>query len=194
MRLSRAAVAAMALLAACGAEASNEAPQPSAAARQREASAAPPSARPSPITLVGCRQGGCFWERRLSERDVTLASGATLREFLADTGESRHGDDLPEAYDESVEIDWGGRRTTWVRCSPTAPLVAFRRSADTQVVVHHLDLFETAGYNLSSARLYMQTCHSRDYVEDEAVLRGLGLRPGTRNEQVEVASIEEVGG
>jgi hypothetical protein len=185
-------------LAACGASPPNtsaaEAPVAGAAAPAAERNAAAVGAPTGAIiVLVGCRQGGCLWERRLSERRLPTAGG-TLIEFVSDTGRSVHPDgEVPEAHEAGIAIEWSGRRTTYVRCSATAPMLAFSGEGDG-LIVHHLDLFATAGYNYSSAQTYMRTCHDRDYVEDEQVLRALGYRPGTRNEQVEAAGVEAIDG
>ena len=55
---------------------------------------------------------------------------------------------------------------------------------------HFLDLFDLAGYQEASARLYMRMCHGLAALPPPRRLRALGYRPGTRNEQAELASVE----
>ena len=78
----------------------------------------------------------------------------------------------------------------YVFCSTAQPSFAFTPEGDG-LVVHFLDLYNLAGYQMGSANLYMRLCHGiAEFVGEEAVLNRLGYRPGTRDEQVEGASID----
>ena len=73
-------------------------------------------------------------------------------------------------------------------CSRVRPAYAFETETGG-FLVHYLDLYDLAGYQMASATLYMRVCHDRGPA-GAAVLRRLGYRPGTRSEQTEGEHLE----
>jgi len=170
------ALLAFALLCACASSAPEE-PRATASLEGR-------TVRP------GCRQGECSWVRVARVETQTSVPEGELRRIVARSGRSTHRGDLPRRAADA-DIAWESSDSErFVFCSTQRPAFAF--PGDGGLIVHFLDLFDLAGFQLSSAALYMTFCHGREALPDEAALRALGYRPGTRNEQVEATGAEEM--
>jgi hypothetical protein len=120
----------------------------------------------------------------------TLPQG-TLRRLTARSGRSVHLDgNIPEQA-PGGGIEWEAADGTYhAFCSTERPAYAFPRE-EGGFTIHFLDLYDLAGYQMASAGMYLRLCHGiEELPEDEKVLRGLGYRPGTRDEQVEAAGVE----
>jgi hypothetical protein len=149
------------------------------------AAAATP-AGPAP-RLVYCHMMECTWSKPVSNAAIRSSRGGTLRKVVSRDGASVHRDDYPSRFDSSLRIDWKKAPTTqYVLCSRSRPAVAFR--SGERWIAHALDLFRLGGYNTPSAVIYLRACHGVDYDRSDIdkVMRGLGYRPGTRGEQVEI--------
>lgn len=139
------------------------------------------------VLLSGCRQGECGWLRVTRVERVSASARGELRRATGRWGTSVHGRrDPPRAYRASLRVRWDRReRNEYAFCSRERPAHAFPDEGDG-LVVHYLDLFDLAGYQYSSATMYMRICHDRAFDPARpAALRRLGYRPGTRSEQVE---------
>ena len=156
--------------------------------------AAAPAADPyAGAFIAGCRQGGCSWTKVLSVRTVSKTGAGVLKVETSLVGESDHrGADSPSVYSRAIPIAWEKKPVeTYVFCSRKQPSIAFqdRWSGKGAWFGHLLDPFETYGYNEGSARTYIRVCHGAralDQLDRPALLRSLGYRPGTRNEQVDL--------
>ena len=149
-------------------------------------------AGPAP-RLVYCHMMQCTWSKPVSNVAVRSTPRGTLRKVVNLYGSSVHRDDYPSRYDASVRIDWEkAAKAQYVLCSRSQPATAFR--SGKRWVAHALDLFGLAGYNTASAVIYLRACHGVDYDREdiEQVIRGLGYRPDTRSEQVEIARPEQL--
>ncbi|HEY5712840.1 MAG TPA: hypothetical protein VIT38_13180 [Allosphingosinicella sp.] len=138
------------------------------------------------VLVVGCRQGECRWSRVARVEEVATGPQGALRRLVAREGTSRYADEAPEAYNSAVPIEWvAADHSDYAFCSRERPAYAFP-DEEGHYLLHYLDLFDLAGFQLASARAYMRICHDEQYDgEDTALLQRLGYRPGTRNEQVE---------
>ena len=135
--------------------------------------------------LAGCRQRQCSWLRVMR-----VEQESELRRIVARRGSSSHREgDIPRRAADA-RIAWENEdRAEYALCSTRRPAYAFP-SDGGDLIVHFLDLFDLAGYQYSSATLYMAVCHGRDALPAEAVLRSLGYAPGTRSEQIEATGPE----
>lgn len=142
--------------------------------------------------VAGCRQGECGWIEVLRFERVRTVPQGELRRLVIRRGSSLHPDgDLP-ATPADARIEWApGEKTDYVFCSTERPAFAFQDDGGA-LVTHYLDLFDLAGYQYTSAGLVMRACHGGEEVPDAAGLRALGYRPGTRNEQVEGGTPEDL--
>lgn len=169
-----------------------------------QAAAAPrpwaPTARTVQASLSGrvlapsCRQGQCVWLRMVRIETVAANSHGELRRGVARRGTSTHPNgDPPEAFDAALPVRWERRDSSYYAfCSRERPAFAFAGGGG-RYVLHYLDLFGLAGYQMSSATLYVRFCHDRAFdPENAASLRRLGYRAGTRSEQVEDGAPEDL--
>jgi hypothetical protein len=151
-------------------------------------------AGPAPApALISCRQGECIWSRPVSSMVVRSTPAGTLRKLVFIQGASLHGDNPPSRYNPSVRIRWEKAPSTdYVFCSRSKPALAF--AGDRGWIAHALDPFNLGGYNRASAVIYLRACHGVDLNrrDIDKVLRSLGYRPGTRNEQVEISRPEQL--
>lgn len=135
------------------------------------------------ILLGGCRQGECGWLRVVGLARVSRVPQGELRRIVVRRGNS------PDPGAGRPRIAWEpGTRTDYVFCSTARPTYAFEE--DGQLIVHYLDLFDLAGYQQSSGLLYARFCHGRSLTMRQ--LRALGYRPGTRSEQTEGGTPEDL--
>jgi len=146
-----------------------------------------------PAKLIYCHMMECSWSRLVSNELVSARRNEQLRKYVTLDGSSTHRDgNYPVRFSKRVHIEWERKPVaTYVLCSRKRPSIAFQDRWDTQHkgrwYAHYLDLFNLAGYNTSSAVIYMDACHRIDLnVDDPASLKKLGYRPGTRNEQVDL--------
>lgn len=143
--------------------------------------------------LAGCRQGECSWMRIGDVARVATVPQGELRRMIVERGSSVHLDgNLPERA-EGTQIEWEpGTRADYVFCSVERPAYAFEDEGG--LITHYLDLYDLAGYQADSGRLYMRLCHdvADEAVPDAAVLGRFGYRPGTRDEQVEGGRPEDM--
>jgi len=131
--------------------------------------------------LTGCRQGECAWTRFLEvTRAATIPQGELRRVRLRVAT-------APELTPRR-QLRWEEERTDHVFCSRVRPAYGFETESGG-FLVHYLDLYDLAGYQMASASLYMRVCHDRAPA-GSAVLRRLGYRPGTRSEQTESEQLE----
>jgi hypothetical protein len=139
--------------------------------------------------LSGCRQGECAWLRVLRLGAPTSVPQGVLRPIEVRRGISVHLDGkLPNRARDAL-IEWEARGSTnYAFCSTRRPAYAFE--SDGELIVHFFNLFDLGGYQYNSAQLYMRLCHGRMSLPNNAALRRLGYRPGTRSEQVEARSPE----
>ena len=154
------------------------------------AAAAAPAA---PARLVYCHMGECSWSREASNRVVRTTRAGTLRRYSAFNGTSTFRDNAPTAWSPRIRIQWPARPSTdYVFCSRSQPALAFH--SDQGWIAHALDLFDLYGYNTASAVIYVRACHGLDYYsrDVEKRLKALGYRPGTRSEQVEIRSPDQL--
>lgn len=155
------------------------------------AAAQPPLPRlENRVVLAGCRQGECRWIRILAlGRSASVPQGE-LRRVSLRSGSSRHPDGRIPRNERAARIEWeAGTRTDYAFCSTVRPAYAFQ-DEEGALVTHYLDLYDLAGYQASSATLYMRLCHDR--APSPRALRALGYRPGTRSEQVENGRAEDL--
>jgi hypothetical protein len=135
----------------------------------------------------------CSWSKPVSNVAVRTTPRGTLRKVVAIQGTSVHREDYPSRYHASIRIAWKKPAATqYGLCSRSQPAFAFR--SGKRWVGHALDLFNLGGYNTASAIAYLRACHGVEYDREdiEKVIRGLGYRPGTRSEQVEIARPEQL--
>ena len=135
----------------------------------------------------------CSWSKPVANVAIRSTARGTLRKVTALRGTSIHRDDPPSRYRSSIPIIWEKRAAvSYALCSRAQPVFAFR-SGD-RWIAHALNLFNLGGYNRASAVEYMRACHGVDYDREDIdkVMRGLGYRPGTRSEQVEIARPEQL--
>jgi hypothetical protein len=151
-----------------------------------------PSGLAGRVILSGCRQGQCSWLRVTGSERLSANAHGELRRVTGRHGTSVHGDRaLPSRYGPRLRIEWEpAERSDYVFCSRERPAYAFADEAGH--IAHYLDLFDLAGYQYSSASMYMRLCHDRALPSGTATLRRLGYRGGTRNEQVENARPEDL--
>ena len=150
------------------------------------------AAAPAP-RLIYCHMMECSWSKPVSNVAIRSTPAGTLRKVAAIRGTSVHRDDYPSTYHPSVRIAWEKAATTdYVLCSRSQPSFAFR--SGKHWIAHALDLFNLGGYNTASAVTYLRACHGVDYDRSdiEKVMSGLGYRPGTRSDQVEIAKPEQL--
>lgn len=139
--------------------------------------------------LSGCRQGECGWLRVLRLGAPTSVPQGVLRPMQVRRGSSVHLDGKLPNRPRDARIEWEGQASmTYAFCSVRRPAYAFE--SDGSLVVHFLNLYDLGGYQYVSAQLYMRLCHGRVSLPNNAALRRLGYRPGTRSEQVEARSPE----
>lgn len=147
------------------------------------------------VILSGCRQGECAWLRVTRIETAARNAHGALRRLTGRRGTSRYRNGIPpSAYGRTVRVTWDARdRSEYAFCSTERPAHAFPDGDSGRYILHYLDLFALAGYQMSSATIYMRACHDRTFDwEDSATLRRLGYRPGTRSEQVEDAAPEDL--
>ncbi len=136
------------------------------------------------VLLGGCRQGECGWLRVISMSRVSRVPQGELRRIEIRRGNS------PGPGRGRPRIAWQAQtRTDYVFCSTARPAYAFEEE-DGDLIAHYLDLFDLAGYQQSSGQLYARFCHGRALSARQ--LRALGYRPGTRNEQIERGTPEDI--
>jgi hypothetical protein len=157
-----------------------------------EKASSPPAALPNlagRVLLAGCRQGECGWVRVVRLESVSATPRGELRRITLRRGLSTDSGDSPDP----ANVEWeAADRADYVFCSAERPAYAFPGD-EGGYLIHYLDLFALAGYNMSTAGLYVRFCHDREFdFEDEAAVRALGYRPATRNEQVENARPEDM--
>jgi hypothetical protein len=149
------------------------------------------------VLADGCRQGECHWSRAVRLESVGTFPEGELRRLTARGGTSTYDPSAehepPEAYSAAVRVTWDATdRSDHAFCSRRRPAYAFPDDGGG-TIIHYLDLYDLAGYQLASARAYMRICHDAAFDgDDEALLRRLGYRPGTRNEQVESGRPEDM--
>lgn len=146
------------------------------------------------VILSGCRQGECAWLRVARIETAARNSRGELRRLTGRRGTSLHRNGIPpRAYGRTVRVTWETRdRSEYAFCSTGRPAHAFSDDSG-RYILHYLDLFDLAGYQYSSATMYMRICHDLAFdPENAAVLRNLGYRPGTRSGQVEDAAAEDL--
>jgi hypothetical protein len=168
------------------------APAPAPVAPPAEKASSAPAALPNlagRVLLAGCRQGECGWVRIVRLESVSATPRGELRRITLRRGLSAGSGDSPDP----ANVEWeAADRADYVFCSAERPAYAFPGD-EGGYLIHYLDLFALAGYNMSTAGLYVRFCHDRDFdSENEAAIRGLGYRPGTRNEQIENARPEDM--
>jgi hypothetical protein len=147
-----------------------------------------------PVKLIYCHMLECSWSRLVSNELVSARPNEQLRKYVALGGSSVHRDgNYPVRYSKRVHIEWEHKpAATYVLCSRRRPSIAFQDRWDPKSkgrwYAHYLDLFSLAGYNTSSAVIYMDACHHIDFNsrDPEKALKKLGYRPGTRSEQVDL--------
>ena len=147
-----------------------------------------------PVKLIYCHMDECSWSRLVSNQLVSAQRNEQLRKYVALDGSSTHRDGkYPVRYSKRVHIAWERKPVaTYVLCSRARPSIAFQDRFDPKAkgrwYAHYLDLFSLAGYNTSSAVVYMDACHHIDFNVDDSTttLKKLGYRPGTRSEQVDL--------
>lgn len=144
--------------------------------------------------LSGCRQDVCSWEKLLAVRTIRNTALGTLKveETYQGTMMSRDGN-YSDTYSKALPIEWEKAPVqTYVFCSTAQPSTAFKdrwEGGSGRWIGHLLNLYETYGYNTPSAQTYMRVCHGIDFNRRDInkVLARLGYRPGTRDEQVDLA-------
>lgn len=164
-----------------------------------EKAVSPPPA-PEPVDpyagaiQTGCRQDVCSWEKLLAVRTVRRTSRGTLKVEETYQGTIVHRDgSYAETYSSALPIEWEKAPVqTYVFCSTQQPSTAFKdrwEGGSGRWIGHLLNLYETYGYNTPSAQTYMRVCHGIDFHrrDIDKVLSRLGYRPGTRDEQVDLA-------
>jgi hypothetical protein len=141
------------------------------------------------VLLAGCRQGECAWVRIVRLESVSTTIHGELRRITLRNGLSTDSGDAPAP----TNVQWEARdRADYAFCSTERPAYAFPAD-EGGYLIHYLDPFALAGYNMSTAGLYVRFCHGQAFdSEDEAAIRALGYRPGTRNEQIENARPEDM--
>lgn len=153
------------------------------------------AAFPARAEIAECRQGACFWRKTIGVRTVKTTSDGELKIERTYVGESDHRDgSAPTRFAPGIAIQWEAAPVeTYVFCSRKQPAIAFKDRWGGGAggwYAHLLDPFETYGYNRGSAATYMRVCHGakRGAELGGRLLRRLGYRPGTRNEQVDLKS------
>jgi len=145
----------------------------------------------SQVILGGCRQGECGWLRIAGVTTVRTSPEGRLLQIVVRRGTSVHGNGPLPSRPGRARIAWDERpRNEYAFCSTRRPAYAFPDGDDGGLIVHFLDLFDLAGYQLGSGRLYMRFCHGRDGLPDPRRLRRLGYRPDAPNWQAEGQSVD----
>ena len=148
----------------------------------------------SPVRLVYCHMGECSWSREVSNQLVRTTRSGALRKYASLDGTSTYRGLPPAAWSPRVKIEWPARPSIdYVFCSRSQPALAFRDS-DGSWIAHALDLFDLYGCNTASAVIYLRACHGLDHNsrDIEKRLKALGYRPGTRSEQVDIKSPDQL--
>jgi hypothetical protein len=148
-----------------------------------------------PVKLIYCHMDECSWSRLVSNEFISAHRDEKLRKYVTLDGSSDHRDgNYPVRYSKRVHIVWESKPVaTYVLCSRKRPSIAFQDRFDPKGkgrwYAHYLDLFSLAGYNTSSAVVYMDACHHIDFNFGDSgkALKKLGYRPGTRSEQVNLS-------
>lgn len=156
--------------------------------------AAAPAALPraGETILAGCRQGGCAWLRIIAVGTPRRVPQGMLRGIDVRRGSSTHLDGAVPAGPRGVRIDWRDQAgAEYAFCSTLRPAFAFR-GEDGELLIHFLDPFDLAGYQYASAGLYMRICHGLTRLPSARAMRRMGYRPGTRSEQVEGGTPEDL--
>jgi hypothetical protein len=145
------------------------------------------------VLQSGCRQGQCVWLRVARADTVSTSTHGTLRRLTGRRGMSRYDDEAPEAWSPRIAVTWDPRdQSVFAFCSTERPAYAFSDEGGAYIL-HYLDLFDLAGFQMASAATYLTICNDRPpAIDDDAALRALGYRPGTRNEQVEEGTPEDM--
>lgn len=150
------------------------------------ASAALP--RAGETILAGCRQGECAWMRVIAIGEPRRFPQGVLRGIDVRRGRSVHLDGTLPSSARQARIEWQDvAGAEYAFCSTRRPAYAF--GGDDGLLVHFFDPFDLAGYQYSSAALYMRVCHGFQRLPSARTMRRLGYRPGTRSEQVENGSV-----
>jgi hypothetical protein len=142
-----------------------------------------------PARLVYCHMGECAWSREASNEIVRTTPTGTLRKYFAFNGTSTFRDNPPSGWSPRIRIQWPARPSAdYVFCSRSQPALAFH--SDGGWIAHALDLFDLYGYDTASAVIYLRACHGLDLNsrDIDKRLKALGYRPGTRSDQVEIKS------
>jgi hypothetical protein len=169
----------------------------SAEATQEPSAAASVAADPyAGAEVAECRQGECTWEKVLSVRSLQETVDGELKVEETYVGSSRDDGTGTGRYSPKLAIAWEKPVVqTYVFCSLKQPGLAFKdRWGDGKWIGHLLDPYDTYGYNQGSVRTYMKVCHGLDFYRKDItkVLQRIGYRPGTRNEQVDLASPKDL--
>ena len=142
------------------------------------------------VILGGCRQGECSWLRLVRVATVRTVPQGRLRQIVVQRGASLHLDGRLPGRPGQARIAWeAAARNEYAFCSTRRPAYAFP-DEDGGLIVHYLDLFDLAGYQLGSGRLYMRFCHGRASVPEPARLRRMGYRPDTPSWQAEGETLD----
>lgn len=156
------AIAALLATGGCAAsQPANNTAAPENAATPVDASAFATPTTPTPILLIGCRQGECSWEQFTAFADVEALGGGVLRKVTSKAGTSLHPDfnDIPESYREGLKIEWKPAGDSYLLCSKTRPTEIWWEPDEKTFLVTTFDLADPAGYQMSSTNVYMEGCH-----------------------------------
>jgi len=191
------AIAALLATGACAASepANNTAAPAKNTAAPIDASAYTAPATPTPILLIGCRQGECGWEEITGLADGENLGAGVLRTVTSRSGKSVHLGDaaIPEAYGKDIVIEWKPAAESYMLCSKTRPTEISWQADEKTFLVTTFDLADPAGYQVSGTTFYMEVCHGlapgKWTAED---LKRLGYRAPVKPGQERLATLDAV--
>ncbi len=121
----------------------------------------PPPKTPTPVLLIGCRQGECQWQRITRIEPMRARAGEALRKASGTTGGSTYRDlDAPTRFSPRIRIAWKHQaRTDYVLCSKRRPALLSWDADERMYLLTRLSMTDLPGYQYAGATLYMNVCH-----------------------------------
>lgn len=152
----------------------------------------PPPRTPTPVLLIGCRQGECQWRRIAGIDPMPARAGEALRKVRGTWGNSTYRDlNAPTRYNPRIRIAWDRRpRTDYVLCSKRRPAILSWDADERVWLLTQLSMTDLPGYQYAGATLYMNVCHgltSGRWSETRLPAMGYRARPGDQQRYATLA-------